>query len=205
MSPTDSLSSRQVPPVRSRALHRPGEAGFTLVEVMIATTISSFVLLGVITTFLMIGRNGYNAANYSIMESEARRALEQFSEEARMANAIVWTDSNTITLTVAGSSTYTVTYAYDSSTSGATAQCFYRMLGAVGSGNSKLILVHNVTDFSFRRYKVINAVDYTASNDLETKQIQITLRAVRTGVTTVATTNAVLSARVVLRNKLVTT
>jgi hypothetical protein len=65
--------------------------------------------------------------------------------------------------------------------------------------------VRNVSEFAFRRYKVINGVDYTANNDLETKQIQITLRAIRTGVTTVDTTNAVLSARVVLRNKAVTT
>jgi hypothetical protein len=42
-------------------------------------------------------------------------------------------------------------------------------------------------------------------NDLETKQIQLTLRTVRTGVTTVNATNAVLSARVVLRNKQVST
>jgi Tfp pilus assembly protein PilV len=195
MSPTDSLSVRQARPTR----------GYTLVEVLISATIAGFILLGVLTTFLMIGRNGYNAANYSIMESEARRALETFSEEARMASNIIWNSANSVTFTVAAASSYQVTYAYDSSAAGATAQCFYRMLGTAASGNAKLILVRNVTDFSFRRYKVINGVDYTANNDLETKQIQITLRAVRTGITTVATTNAVLSARVVLRNKVVST
>ena len=67
------------------------------------------------------------------------------------------------------------------------------------------MLVRNVTEFAFRRYKVVNGVDFSAANDLETKQIQITLRSVRTGATTVAATNAVLSARVVLRNKSVST
>ena len=65
--------------------------------------------------------------------------------------------------------------------------------------------MRKVSEFAFRRYKVVNGANFAAANDLETKQIQITLRSVRTGATTVAATNAVLSARVVLRNKLVTT
>ncbi|MBI5766296.1 MAG: prepilin-type N-terminal cleavage/methylation domain-containing protein [Verrucomicrobia bacterium] len=181
------------------------QAGFTLVEMMVAAGLSGFILVGVLGTFLMIGRDGYNAASYSIMEAEARRALETFSEEARMASNIVWHSANSVTFRVAGASSYLVTYTYDSSTSGPTAQCFYRLPGGPSSTSDKLILVRNVREFSFRRYKVINGVDYTANNDLETKQIQITLRSVRQGVTTVATTNAVLSARVVLRNKVVTT
>jgi len=69
-----------------------------------------------------------------------------------------------------------VTYAYDSATTGATARCFYRKTGAASSTATPLILVRDVNDFAFRRYKVVNGVDYTAANDLETKQIQITLR-----------------------------
>ena len=187
------------------ALSRRGPRAFTLVEMLIAATISGFLLVGVLGTFLMIGRDGYNAANYSIMESESRRAHETFSQEARMASNITWNSANSVTLTDAAASSYRVTYAYNSSTSGATAQCFYRLPGEPSSTADKLILVRNVRDFAFRRYKVVNGTDYTAANDLETKQIQITLRSVRTGITTVATTNAVLSARVVLRNKAVTT
>ncbi|MBC7368214.1 MAG: prepilin-type N-terminal cleavage/methylation domain-containing protein [Undibacterium sp.] len=180
--------------------------GFTLVELMVAAGISGFILAGVLTSFTMIGRSGYNAASYSIMEAEARRALETFSGEARMASNITWTSAMSVTLTVVSSaSTYTVTYAYDASATGATSKCFYRLPGTASSTASRLILVRNVNDFTFRRYKVVNGVDYTATNDLETKQIQITLRSIRTGVTAVDTSNAVLSARVVLRNKSVTT
>lgn len=180
--------------------------GFTLVEVMIAASLSAILLAGISATFLMMGRSGYNAANYSMMEAESRRALETFSEEARMSSDITWNSSSSITLKVVqDSGTYYVTYTYDSATSGATARSFYRKLGNAASTETPLVLVRNVTDFSFRRYKVVNGVDYTAANDLETKQIQITLRSTRTGVTTVAATNAVLSARVVLRNKVVST
>jgi Tfp pilus assembly protein PilV len=205
MSPTESVLPSLRRPFPDSGARRSRATGFTLVEMMVAAGLAGFILVGVLGTFLMIGRDGYNAANYSMMESEARRALETFCEEARMASNITWNSSNSVTFRVAGSSSYLVTYVYDSSTSGPTAQCFYRLPGGAASTASKLILVRNVREFSFRRYKVINGVDYTASNDLETKQIQITLRSVRTGITTVATTNAVLSARVVLRNKVVTT
>lgn len=180
--------------------------GFTLVELLVAAGLSGFILSGILTTFVMLGRSGYNAANYSMMEAEARRALETFSEEARLSSNITWNSGNSITLTVVGSSgTYLVTYAYDTTSSGSTSKCFYRLPGAATSTSDRRILVRNVSDFAFRRYKVVNGVDYSASNDLETKQIQITLRSVRTGATTVAATNAVLSARVVLRNKVVST
>jgi len=174
---------------------------------MVGAGLSGFILAGVLSAFLMLGRSGYNAASYCIMEAEARRALDAFSEEARLASNLTWTSTSSVTLTVvtSTSATYLVTYAYDSSTSGTTSKCFYRVLGAATSTSERRILVRNVTEFSFRRYKVVNGVDFTATNDLETKQLQITLRSVRTAVTTVDTTNAVLSARVVLRNKIVST
>jgi prepilin-type N-terminal cleavage/methylation domain-containing protein len=180
--------------------------GFTLVELLLATTLSSIVMTGLMSSFVLVGKNGYNAANYSMMEAESRRALEIFTQEARMANNITWTSVNSVTLSVVdGASNYFVTYTYDSATTGNTARTFYRRLGTVGSTSPAQVLVRAVSDFAFRRYKVVNGADFAATNDLETKQLQITLRTVRTGTTTVNATNAVLSARVVLRNKHVST
>jgi prepilin-type N-terminal cleavage/methylation domain-containing protein len=180
--------------------------GFTLVELMVSTGVSSIIMTGVLSSFVLMGQNSYTAANYSMMEAESRRALQLFTQESRMANAITWTSDGCITLVVGSASgNYTVTYRYDSATTGTTAQSFYRRLGDTTSTATPQILVRNVSDFAFRRYKVVNGADYAATNDLETKQIQITLRTVRTGMTTVKATNAVLSARVVLRNKHVST
>lgn len=190
---------------------RPGRRSlarraFTLVEMIVASGISGFTMVGVLSSFVLIGQNSYNAANYSIMESEARRALEMFTQEARMADNLTWNNANSVTLSVVGASgSSLVTYAYDSATSGSTAQCFYRKTGNATSTATPLILLRNVSEFAFRRYKVINGTDYSATNDLDTKQLQIALRTIRTGVTTVKATNAVLSARVVLRNKPVST
>jgi hypothetical protein len=177
-----------------------------MVELLMSTGLASMVMTGVLSSFVLMGKNSYNAANYSMMEAESRRALEVFTQEARMADNITWTSANSITLSVVDDTgSYLVTYTYDSATAGSTAKTFYRRLGAVGSTAPVQVLVREVTDFAFRRYKVVNGSDFTATNDLETKQVQITLRTVRTGATTVNATNAVLSARVVLRNKHVST
>lgn len=179
---------------------------FTLVEVLVSTSLSTIIATGVLSSFILMGKNSYNAANYSIMEAESRRALETFTQEARMAKNITWTSSNQVTLSVVNASgTYLVTYGYNPNLLGPTIKCFYRRLGGATSTAPAQILVRNVTDFAFRRYKVVNGSDFSAANDLETKQLQITLRTVRTGATTVNATNAVLSARVVLRNKQVST
>lgn len=190
---------------KSRGTFRLRRA-FTLIEVMAASSLSGIVLTGVMSSFVLLGQNCYNAANYSVMEAESRRALETFTREARMADNVTWNSAHSVTLSVPGSGTpYLVTYAYDSSTIGATARSFYRRLGDASSTSPRLVLVRQVSDFAFRRYKVINGVDFTAANDLETKQLQISLRTIRTGATTVNATNAVLSARTILRNKPVST
>ena len=54
---------------------------------MIAATLTASILAGVLSTILVIGRSGANASNYSELESEARRALELFGREVRMASA----------------------------------------------------------------------------------------------------------------------
>jgi hypothetical protein len=173
---------------------------------MAASGLSTIILMGLLSSFVLIGKNSYNAANYSMMEAESRRALEMFTQEARMASNLVWNNAYSVTLTVVtATGTTPVTYVYDSATTGSTAKCFYRKTGTATSTDTPLVLVHNVSEFAFRRYKIVNGTDFTATNDLETKQLQIALRTVRTGATTVNATNAVLSARVVLRNKRVST
>ena len=200
-------STYHTEPRRRPKARDPRRAGFTLVELIAASGLSAIILTGLLSSFVLLGKNSYNAANYSMMEAESRRALELFTEEARMADNLTWNNAYSVTLSVVTASgvSTSVTYAYDNGTNGNTAKCFYRKTGTATSTDTPLILVRNVTDFAFRRYKIVNGTDFTATNDLETKQLQIALRTVRTGSTTVNATNAVLSARVVLRNKRVST
>jgi Tfp pilus assembly protein PilW len=175
--------------------------GFTLVEVIIGSTIGSFILVGVLSSFLMLGRSGMNARNYAESEAQIRRGLESFSEDIRMASNITWNSSTSITLTVPNNysgNNNQVTYLYDAATTGATAQSFYRMPGDASSTAGKTVLVRNVSSLSFSRY---NRLDAAAGNDAETKRIQLTMNVRQTGTTLVAANTTLVSASFTLRNK----
>lgn len=195
------------PAGRDSARPRPSRhGGFTLTEVIIAATLSTVVLAGVLSAFLMIGRTGFVASSYSELEAQTRRGLETFGNDVRKATDIRWNSSQSITLSVAtaGSASSLVTYAYDTAAGSPTEGCFYRVIGDAASTEPRRVLIRNVaSDFAFQRFKLeqTGQTDNTATSDLETKQLQVTLRASRTGVTTVAANQSALSARYVLRNK----
>ena len=179
------------------------QRGFTLTELVVAATVSVIVLAGILTTFLMLGRTGANVANYSDSEAQIRKAVEEFSQDVRMASAITWNSPTSVTLTVPDNYTShgnQVTYAYDASSSGDTALSFYRMPGTAASTADKTIYVRHVSSFAFERY---NRLDATAANDLETKRVQITLNVRRTQTSLVAASTILVSASYILRNKTV--
>lgn len=179
---------------------RPGK-GFTLVEVLIAATLSTFVLAGVLSAFLFLARTGFRSSGYSELEAEVRRGLDTFARDTRNATDVRWHSEQSITLTVNGRP---VSYAYDNSAASPTYQSFYRVEGDADSGLPRTVLVRGVTtDFAFRRYKLAQpgVNDSSANNDRETKLLQLTLRAGRSSVATVGASNSAVSARYMLRNK----
>lgn len=168
---------------------------------MIGSTIGSFVLAGVMTAFLMLGRSGKRLYNYAGMEVEARRAMEEFSQDARMANAITWNSSSSVTLTVPDNypaNANQVTYAYDSATSGSTARCFYRRPGNATSTASAQILVRNVESCTYDRWDRVGAA---ATTDPATKRLDVRLRLRTVSTTTVDATENIVSSTYLLRNK----
>lgn len=195
------MTTTTLSPARNR---RSVAGGFTLVELMIGASLGSFILAGVLSTFLFMGRSGANVQNYNDMEAQARKALEYFAEDTRQASGVVWADENTVALTVAD---LTITYQYNS-----TAKRFARQekVTATNVINSTRVLVTGITSFSFTAYNISGSLvpiststERTAANGT-TKQLQISLEAARANTTVVAATNTVLSARFVLRNKKVT-
>jgi Tfp pilus assembly protein PilW len=182
---------------RSRRPH----AGLTLVEVMIAGGIGSFVMTGVLSVVLMMGRSGMSAANYADMEAQSRRAVDEFAQDVRMASDLEWNDSTSVTLTVPdnyASTANKVTYAYDDSASGPTAGSFYRVPGTASATGRRYVLARNVTSLSFMRYTRTNSV---ASDNFSAKRLQLTMNLRTTAQTTVDQNTLVISASYVLRNK----
>ncbi len=174
---------------------RAPRGGFTLVEMMVGASLSSFILLGVLSTFLFLGRSGANLQNYSDMEAQARKGLELFAEDTRQASAITWSSATSLTLVVNAAN---ITYTYNSTT-----RIFSR------NGAAMITNIRPGT-FSFKSFNVTGAelplataANLTAAGS-STKQLQISLEASRTSRTVAAATNTVLSARFILRNKIVT-
>ena len=184
---------------------RPG--AFTLAEVMIGATIGSLVLVGVLSAFLMLGRSGTNIVAYTSMDTQTRRALEEFGQDVRMASDLTWNSTTSITLTVPDNYTATanhVTYAWDNVAGSATYRCFYRKPGTAAENdatlNRKTTYITNVTSFTFRRYNRNNLATETTT-DPETKRIRIEMTLTTTNRTVVSATDTTLSATFVMRNK----
>lgn len=162
---------------------------------MVSAALAGFILTAVLSSFLFLGRSGANFRNYSDMESQARKALELFAEDVRQASAITWNSAESVTLVVNAAN---ITYAYNG-----TARTFSRNGTAIITGIT-------TGSFTYKAYKVdgtelplATAANLTAAG-VNTKQLQISLEASRTNQTVVAATNTVLSARFILRNKIVT-
>jgi Tfp pilus assembly protein PilW len=169
----------------------------TLVELMVATSLGALIMTGILTVFLFIGRTSANMSSYVDLESQARESLELFAQDARQASSITYSSTSTaITLTV---NSIPITYGHDA----ATAQ-FYR---TIGTGTPTTLLT-GITAFSFIGYKLDGTqvnLSNTALAGINTKQIQISLKAQRVNNTAAAISNTVLSARYILRNKVTTT
>ncbi len=169
--------------------------GFTLVEIMIGSTISAFVLAAVLSAYMFLIRSGVNLVNYNEMEQQARTALELFAEDTRQASSITWNSKDSVTLVVNSTA---IVYQYDSS-----AKVFQRL----ASGTTRNLL-SGVQSFEFKAYSITGAAislsDLTAASKA-TKQLQVSLNAARSNQTVTRATNTVLSARFILRNKRVTT
>jgi prepilin-type N-terminal cleavage/methylation domain-containing protein len=188
-------------------------SGFTLVEVLIASALASILMAAVMSTFLMLGRSGMALANYSEMDGEARRALETFARDVRQADAITWNSATSITVNV-GAESITYALSYDDR------QADWQFRRGAKS------LIQGIDPASFKmtgfqvafttvghdedageliepRPVVIDLTDL-AQASRETKQLQLELRSSRARPWLARTSNSVVSARYILRNKRVT-
>lgn len=184
-------------------------AAFTLVEVMIAMTLGMMVFSGVIGTVLALTKASYNAENYANMEQEARKGLELFARDVRMANNIIWNSTSNISLripTAPGVSSYTeYNYFYSNGQ-------FIRTQTYPTTGAAQTLLTGiDPASFMLTGFKIsvdpTTLVPYSvdlsnlAQASTDTKQLQLSVRLIRTRKFVMGSTGDVISARFILRNK----
>ncbi len=177
--------------------------GFTLVELLISLSLSTAIMAGVMTTFLALTRTSLRLGSYDSMEGEARKGLELFGRDARMASAIVWNSATDISLTVpTAASEETYRYVYST-----VARTFTRTRTAPLPAGAAQVLFSNVDGLDLKAYKInTDPVDITnlGQASMDTKQLQLTVNTSRATSTAALSTANVLSARFILRNKKVT-
>lgn len=207
MAKTDFMtsSSPDARPQRRRA------RGFTLVEVLIAASLGSIILAGVLSTFLMLVRSGVRVSNYSVMETETRRAFEQLGIDSRMANNFVSNFSGGVitsfTLTIPSNdlvSQRQVTYGYD--TSDSSNKKLFMVPGSNPSTTTgRINLVSKVSSLTFLRYDTTGTlIPASTTSDAGVKHVQISVSVSRgdTGTSTsvVTATQVIRSSAFTLRN-----
>ncbi len=150
-----------------------GGRGFTLLEVMMVTAISSFVFAGVLSAYIFLGRGLARQVNAESLESRTRLALFWFTQDVASATSVIAQNPGAgvtgtrITLSVPslGNSVY---YACD--WSGGTGQG--KLTRQVGTG-AVLTLLTNLTSFSFGYYDLAGNSVTAPSTAPSTAQINI--------------------------------
>lgn len=187
------------------ARRRPG--GFTLIEVMIASTIGSLLLTGVLAIFLMLTRSGVRTSNYSVMETQTRLAFEQLGIHARMANQIVSNRTGnvitSITLTIPNqylTDSEDVTYGYD--TSDPKNHLLYMVPGSNPAATTgRRTLINHVDSLTFLRYDAASTAVAATASDTLVKHIQISVNVSRSTTGVAVATQLIRSSAFTIRNK----
>ncbi len=170
-------------------------AGFTLVEVMIAATIGSFIMAAIVTTYIFSLKGFRAIENYQEIHSDGRIAIDFFARDMRAAYDITSYNSSNIVVKIPTAFSYqgivtsdkTVTYAV-------TGAKLYRT--DTGTGKTSL-MANNINQLTFTLY------DRVGSNTTlltVAKGVQVELKLRKTVMSQVQTEDY-LSGRIEMRNK----
>lgn len=181
--------------------------GFTLTELMVASALSGFLLVAVLSSFLYISRSGQTLAAYSDLESNGRKALETFSLDVREAHRILWHTERSLTLFPASGGT-AITYTYDPERRG-----LYRTAGPVPvtPGENTPALLRGIAELTFSGYTItLERVSKLASLEtgqgralagLITKHLELSFSTGQVGSADSPSASRKLSARIPLLNR----
>ena len=166
-------------------------AGFSLVELMISMALMMLLTLALLTSFVFIARGDRSLTNYTDMNSQARRLLDQLGTDARSATDVTNFTPTSLSLSVptnaAATTTQDVIWNFDSVSGTVT------RLDNTGTKT----LARDVQTFAFY-YANGNNVQTTSL--VEVKQVQVSLRMLRLVASTI-TSEYVISAQFTMRAK----
>jgi prepilin-type N-terminal cleavage/methylation domain-containing protein len=198
-------------PIKDRSQGYLKPRGFTLLELMLAVVISSFVFAGVLSAYIFLGRALTRQGNEAEQESRSRLTLFYLTQEVSSATGIAQ-DTNPPTTTSGitqmvintldgNGSPYTVTYSYNASAGGGT------LTRAASTGAGPTSLLVGVTNLTFSYYNsagtpLTSALNPTITNPNIVKQINLSYTTVSgTAVSGAQSHFSVISPLIVMKNK----
>lgn len=180
--------------------------GFSLSEVMIASTLTVMVMSGVMGSVIMTMRTGYHVEQYTDMENQSRLSLEIFGRDVRMAKSVTWVDANNINLTLPtsteGNGTVVYTYSYNP---------VRKEFSRIADGKTQLLII-GIDSLELHGYQLTGDPVFTTDHmpatpfdwaiaGSNTKQIELSVSSSRQQGRKINTTQKIISARFILRNK----
>jgi prepilin-type N-terminal cleavage/methylation domain-containing protein len=174
------------------SVHRTkgGRRGFTLVEVLIATSLSAVILAAVFSAYLFLGRNLTRLVNVQQQDVASRSAVRQFTQDVSAAVQLTTATSSQIVLTKpSASGTTTVSYVYSAAD---------RTLTRV-AGSTTRTLLSGLTDFTVAYF---NSAGGATANPGSVKAVELSFTtAAGSDASGTRARYASVSPRVILRNK----
>jgi Tfp pilus assembly protein PilW len=170
------------------------QRAFTLAEVMIAASISVFVLGTVMVSFVVISRSFYALGNYVDLDAQSRNTLDVMARDIRQTGHLTnWTSTN-LAFTNLDGNVLSYSYQTDSGlltyTNGSTAQ--------------SAVLLSNLTSLTFSIFQRTPTNGpicfYAASDAASAKGILMSYTCLRTNYPGLTDCQAVETATIVMRN-----
>jgi prepilin-type N-terminal cleavage/methylation domain-containing protein len=190
--------------VNARAICRPDGAGtrprrrsqqaFTLVEVMVASSISVLVLATVMVSFVVISRSFNALGNYADLDRQSRNTLDVMARDIRQTGGLTnWTST---TLSFTNLDGQALNYFYDTH-----AQLLSYTNGSTGQSSVLLSNCASLAFSIFQRTPTNGPVSfYTASNAFSAKGILLSFTCLRTNYLGLTDSESSQSASFVIRN-----
>jgi|GEM_PF-2630589 len=170
------------------------KSGFTMVELLVATVLSVIVMAISATSLITIGKASAGVDNYSEMNFQSRLVLEKFGSDVRMGSTVDAFTASRFDFKYIDSTNTEKSVVYEYIPADAT---LYRTEDA-----TTIAVLQNLTNFSFDYFNLnLNEVPVGNSN-LEVKGVRVSAR-MEQKVVSIGNSNEVLSARFMMRNRLV--
>jgi hypothetical protein len=173
---------------------RRSRQAWTLVELMVAMSLGSVVLIAVMSLILYSARSYAALVNYVDLDNFSRSALDEMTREIRQADGLASVPSSNSMTFAFSDPARTVTYTYDPNS---------RRLLRIGDGDRRVLLEEcDFLEFSyFRRNPVSNTYVLYPGDQSNCKAVQMRWVCSRTIMQQAVNTESVQSARVVIRKK----